>query len=155
MKRENKSPFPYYVGARTLEDLANKDTKVCIVNILGGESSTVTPVSHVYSHGNVVAGVQYGRSGSKLETSIGDIDVWGSVKEVIDKGIKFDTGVIYLPPAAVSHAVSEMCAINPDLKQIVVLSEKMSVKDARYIRYGTQQLGVDVIGANTLGVANA
>ncbi|MDH5721471.1 MAG: CoA-binding protein [Spirochaetia bacterium] len=152
---ENKSPLPYFVGVKSLEDLVNKDTRVCIMNILGGESSGVTPISHAYSGGNVVAGVQYGRTGGKLETPAGDIPVYGSVHDVIKAGHKFDTGVVYLPPAAVNHAVSELCSQNPDLKQVVIVTEKIAVRDARYIRWGCQQAGVDVIGANSLGVANA
>jgi succinyl-CoA synthetase alpha subunit len=153
--RNNKSPFPYFVGAKSLEDLANKNSKVVIMNILGGESSKVTPVSHIYSKGNVVAGVQYGRAGEVLETPIGNIPVYGSVSDIAEHGVKFDTGVIYLPPNAVSHAVSELCAGNDHLKQIVIVTEKMSVRDSRYIRWGCQRKGVDVIGANSLGVANS
>lgn len=155
MQRKNESPFPYYVGTHSLEELANKSSRVAIMNILGGESSKVTPVSHEYSGGNVVAGVQYGRSGSVLETKIGNIPVYGSIKEILNQGIEFDTGVIYLPPAAVSHAVSEMCAMNEQIKRIVIVTEKIAVKDARYIRYGAQNRGVDIVGANSLGVANA
>lgn len=154
-RRENKSPFPYYVGVNSLEDLANKDSRVVIMNILGGESSKVTPVSHTYSGNNVVAGVQYGRGGSVMETPSGDIPVFGSVKEIVDAGIKFDVGVIYLPPAAVAHAVSELCARNEELKQIVIVTEKIAVREARYIRWGCQRRGVDVVGANSLGVANS
>ncbi len=156
MQRKNESPFPYYVGVHSLEELANKESRVVVVNIMGSESSKVTPVSHEYSGGNVVAGVQYGRSGTSLETKRGNIPVYGSVQEVLNAGLQFDTGVIYLPPSAVSHAVSEMCAIDLDMiKRIVIVTEKIAVRDARYIRWGAQNRGVDVIGANSLGVANA
>ncbi len=155
MNAKNKHPFPFFVGVNNLEDLANKNTRVCVMNILGGESKSVTPTSHAYSGGNVVAGVQYGRSGSEMETPIGNVPVFGSVKEVIDAGIEFDTGVIYLPPTAVNHAVAELCANNKGLKKIIILTEKVSVYDAKMIRYGAQQRGVDVFGANCLGIANA
>ena len=149
-----ENPFPYYVGVDSLEQLANKDSRVCVMNIMGGESSTVTPVSHTYSGGNVVAGVQYGRGGSEMETEMGNIPVFGSIKEVVSSGIKFDTGVIYLPPTAVNHAVSELCANNPHLEKIIILTEKISVSDAKMIRWGCQQRKVDVYGANCLGIAN-
>ena len=67
------NPFPYYVGINSLEEIANKETRCVVMNILGGESSGVTPTSHEFSGGNIVAGVQYGRSGAKMETKIGDI----------------------------------------------------------------------------------
>ncbi len=153
MNHQN-NPFPYYVGVQSLHELAHKHSRVCIMNIRGTESSLVTPVSHAYSGGNVVAGVQYGESSGTFETPAGDIPVFGSIADVIRAGIHFDTGVIYLPPTAVSHAVSEMCARNVDLKRIVIVTEKVPVRDSRMIRYGCQNRKIDVIGANTLGIAN-
>ncbi|MDT8447174.1 MAG: CoA-binding protein [bacterium] len=155
MAKKNQNPFPYYVGVHSLKELANKDTRVCVMNILGNESRTVTPTSHEYSGGNIVAGVQFGRSGQSLETAKGDIPVFGSVKEVVDSGNHFDTGVIYLPPSAVNYAVSEMCKHNHDLKKLIILTEKIGVRDARMIRWGCQQRGIDVFGGNCLGIANA
>lgn len=111
------NPFPYYVGVNNLEEIANKKTRCVVMNILGGESKGVTPTSHEFSGGNIVAGVQYGKSGGKLETKIGDIPAYGSIKEIVDAGIKFDTGVIYLPPTAVAAAAAELIAQNPDLKK--------------------------------------
>lgn len=153
MSIKSKTPFNYYVGVKSLEQLVNKKNKVCIMNILGGESSKVTPISHEYSGGNVVAGVQYGRPG-KLETKLGNIPVYGGVKDVF-KNHAFDTGVIYLPPAAVYHAVAELLDYNKKLKTIVIVTEKMSVKHSRMVRALCQHESVDVIGANSLGIANA
>jgi len=150
---KTKNPFPYFVGVNSLEELANKGSRVCVMNILGNESKTVTPISHIYSNGNIVAGVQYGRSGSNLETAKGNIPVYGSVKEVVEDKKGFDTGVIYLPPSAVNYAVSEMCKHNDHLKKIIILTEKIGVKDARMIRWG-QQRKIDVFGGNSLGIAN-
>src|SRR5210317_1681877 len=128
------NPFPYYVGINSLEEIANKDTRCIVMNILGGESKGVTPTSHEFSGGNIVAGVQYGRSGQKMETKIGDIPVYGSIKEIVDAGIEFDTGVIYLPPSAVAAAADELVTHNPKLTKIVILTEKISVKDSQFIR---------------------
>jgi succinyl-CoA synthetase alpha subunit/citrate synthase len=153
MRQLVTKPFPYFVGVYSLEELVNVETKVCVINILGSESRKVTPVSHEYSGGNIVAGVQYGRR-TTLETKIGDIPVFPSIRDVMREGIKFDTGVIYLPPAAVSQAVSELVNYNPELKRIVIVTEKLSVKDSMSIRFLCQEAGVDVIGANCLGVAN-
>jgi succinyl-CoA synthetase alpha subunit/citrate synthase len=154
MKQLKTKPFPYYVGVHSLEELVNKQSRVCVLNILGSESRKVTPVSHEYSGGNVVAGVQYGRAGG-LETRIVEIPVFRSVRDVIKSGRHFDTGVIYLPPSAVSQAVWEVVSYNPELKRIVIVTEKVTVKDSRNIRFTCQEVGVDVIGANCLGVANA
>ncbi len=147
------NPFPYFVGIQNLKDVAPKDAQVCVMNILGNESRKVTPVSHAFSGGNVVAGVQYGRSGS-LETPIGAIPVYPRLAEVM-KHHHFDTGVIYLPPSAVFHAVTELLHYNKSLKRIVIVTEKMSVKDQLVIREICQSNKVDVFGANSLGVGDS
>lgn len=149
--------FPYFVGITDLSRIATKDDKVVVFNILGNESRKVTPVSHVFSGGNVVAGVQYGTKGV-LETDIGNIPVYPRLSEVVEKH-QFTTGVVYLPPAAVFYAVSELIRYKrygkTDLRKIVLVTEKISVKDQRMIRAVCQKEGVDVFGANALGIGDS
>ncbi len=154
MRRLKTKPFPYYVGLHSLEELVTREHRVCVMNILGSESRKVTPVSHEYSGGNIVAGVQYGRRGV-LETKSGDIPVYRSIREVMEKGITFDMGVVYIPPLGVCKAVSELVTHNEALKRIVIVTEKVPARDSRNIRALCQEAGVDVIGANCLGMANA
>jgi len=154
MRRLKTKPFPYYVGLHSLEELVTREHRVCVMNILGSESRKVTPVSHEYSGGNIVAGVQYGRRGA-LETKIGSIPVHRSIREVMEKGIAFDMGVVYIPPQGVCKAVSELVTHNEALKRIVIVTEKVPARDSRNIRALCQEAGVDVIGANCLGMANA
>lgn len=154
MRQLITKPFPYFVGIYSLEELVTKDSRVCVINILGNESRKVTPVSHEYSGGNIVAGVQYGRRGV-LETRLGEIPVYPSVRDVMEHGHEFDMGVIYLPPTAVSQAAWELVRYNKNLKRIVIITEKVPTRDSRNIRFICQEAGVDVIGANCLGVANA
>ncbi|MEG3638150.1 CoA-binding protein [Magnetococcus sp. PR-3] len=149
------SEFPYYVGIHSLADMATKDDRVCVLNILGGESRSVTPTSHVFSGGNIVCGTQPGRSGSKLKTAAGDIPVYSNVLEAVEAGHKFNCAVVYVPPAGVKDAVIEAVRVVPDLKKVIILTEKVAVKDARIIRAYCQVRGVDVLGANCLGVADA
>ena len=153
MNKNNTNPFSYFAGIQNLQDIAPKEARVCVMNILGNESRKVTPVSHAFSGGNIVAGVQYGRSGV-LETPIGDIPVYPRLAEVM-KHHRFDTGVIYLPPGAVFHAVTELLHYNKNLKRIVIVTEKMSVKDQLVIREICQSNKVDVFGANSLGVGDS
>jgi len=63
MMNNTNNIFPYFVGIHSLEEIATPDNRVVVMNILGNESRKVTPVSHAFSGGNVVAGVQYGRPG--------------------------------------------------------------------------------------------
>ncbi len=154
MRRQKTRPFPYYVGIHSLEELVTREHRVCVMNILGSESRKVTPVSHEYSGGNIVAGVQYGRRGA-LETKLGKIPVYRSIREVMENGIAFDMGVVYIPPQGVCKAVSELVTHNEALKRIVIVTEKVPARDSRNIRALCQEAGVDVIGANCLGMANA
>ncbi len=153
MRQQKTKPFPYYVGIHSLEELVTRDSRVCVVNILGNESRKVTPVSHEYSGGNVVAGVQYGRRG-ELETRLGPIPVYSSIRDVMDQGLFFDIGVIYLPPLAVSQAVAELVRYNENLKRVVIITEKVPTRDSRNCRFVCQESGVDLVGANCLGMAN-
>jgi hypothetical protein len=65
-------------------------------------------VSHAFSGGNVVFGTSPGRTGQTLKTPIGDIPVFNAVREGLDAGFAFNTGVIYLPPAGARDGVAEL-----------------------------------------------
>jgi succinyl-CoA synthetase alpha subunit len=147
--------FPYYLGIQSLADLATRGDRVCVLNILGGESRQVTPTSHAFSGGNVVFGTSPGRGGQVLPTPVGDIPVFNSVREGLNAGLAFDTGVVYLPPSGVRDGVAELIRVNPGLRKIVIVTEKIAVHDAREIRAMAQGAGVDVIGGNCLGVADS
>ena len=147
--------FKYFVGITSLAQIATREDRVCVLNILGGESRDVTPVGHEYSGGNVVFGTSPGRRGQVLETKIGDIPVYNNVREGLEDGHRFNCGVVYLPPPAARDGVAELIRVNPEIKKIFIVTEKMSVHDAREIRAMAQLTGVDVFGANSLGVADA
>jgi succinyl-CoA synthetase alpha subunit len=147
--------FPYYVGVNSLSEVATRTDRVCVLNILGGESRQVTPVSHAFSGGNVVFGTSPGRRGQVLSTPVGDIPVYNNVREGLDDGLSFNTGVVYLPPSGVRDGVAELVRVNPNLQKIVMITEKISVHDAREIRALGQANGIDIFGANCLGVADS
>ena len=147
--------FPYYLGVASLGNVATRTDRVCVLNILGGESRQVTPVSHSYSGGNVVFGTSPGRRGQVLPTPIGDIPVYNNVREGLDDGLSFNTGVVYLPPSGVRDGVAELVRVNPQLEKIVMITEKIAVHDAREIRAIGQANGIDIFGANCLGVADS
>lgn len=154
-QRQSVGGFKYHVGISSLTQVASRDDRVCVLNILGGESSEVTPVSHVYSGGNVVCGTAPGKGGAVLETSIGNIPVFNNVREALAAGHRFNCGVVYLPPSAARDGVAELIRVNPDLRKIFIITEKISVHDAREIRAMGQQNGIDIFGANGLGVADS
>ncbi len=147
--------FKYFVGIKSLAEVATCKDTVCVLNILGNESRAVTPVSHAYSGGNVAFGTSPGRRGEVLETPAGPIPVYNNVREGMEAGHRFNTGVVYLPPAAVRDGVFELIRVNRAIRKIIILTEKVSVHDAREIRAMAQQRSVDVFGANCLGIADA
>ncbi|HEX6705555.1 MAG TPA: CoA-binding protein [Albitalea sp.] len=155
MQRTSVGDFKYHVGISSLTQVASREDRVCVLNILGGESSEVTPVSHVYSGGNVVFGTAPGKGGQVLETRIGDIPVYNSVREGLAAGHRFNCGVVYLPPAAARDGVAELIRVNSELRKVFIITEKIAVHDAREIRAMGQHNGVDIFGANGLGVADA
>jgi succinyl-CoA synthetase alpha subunit len=147
--------FQYFVGIPSLADIATKDDRVCVLNILGNESRGVTPTSHAYSGGNIVFGTSPGRRGEYLETKVGKIPVYNNVREGLEAGHHFNVGVVYLPPAAVRDGVFELIRVNKGLEKIIILTEKISVHDAREIRAFGQAHKIDIFGANSLGVADS
>jgi succinyl-CoA synthetase alpha subunit len=155
MYKKGIEGFPYYLGVNSLADVATRADRVCVLNILGGESRQVTPVSHAFSGRNVACGTSPGRRGQTLSTEAGDIPVYNNVREALDDGIAFNTGVVYLPPSGVRDGVAELIRVNPDLRKIVMITEKIAVHDAREIRAIGQANGIDIFGANCLGVADS
>jgi succinyl-CoA synthetase alpha subunit len=154
MYKQGVGGFKYYVGIGALGQIATRADRVCVLNILGGESSEVTPVGHAYSGGNIVFGTAPGRRGQVLETQLGNVPVYNSVLEGLNDGHRFNAGVIYLPPAAARDGVAELIRVNPGLNKIFIVTEKLAVSDSREIRAMGQANGVDIFGANSLGVAD-
>jgi succinyl-CoA synthetase alpha subunit len=155
MHRQGIANIPYYLGTASLADIATREDRVCVLNIMGGESRTVTPTSHAFSGGNVAFGTSPGRKGQVLKTSAGDIPVYNNVREGLEAGHTFNVGVVYLPPSGVRDGVAELIRVNDDLEKIVIITEKIAVHDAREIRAMAQANGVDIIGGNCLGVADS
>src|SRR5450759_552409 len=155
MYKRGVGDFKYFVGVSSMAQVARREDRVCVLNILGGEARDVTQVGHVYSGGNVVFGTAPGKRGQVLETSLGNVPVYNNVLEGINDGHRFNCGVIYLPPAAARDGVAELIRVNPELKKIFIVTEKLAVHDSREIRAMGQANGVDIFGGNSLGVADA
>ena len=115
MHQQGVGDFQYYVGISSLSQGATRHDRVCVLNILGGESSEVTPVSHVVRRQR---GVRHrpGQNGQTLETSIGPVPVFNSVREGLDAGHRFNCGVV---PAAhrARDGVAELIRVNPELRR--------------------------------------
>ena len=150
-----KPVFENTYPIQSLAQIATRTDRVCVLNILGKESRSVTPISHAYSGGNVVFGTSPGKRGETLGTPIGGIPVYNSVREGLADGHTFNVGVVYLPPSAVRDGVFEFIRVNEALEKVIILTEKVPVRDAREIRAFALARGVQVFGANSLGVADS
>lgn len=157
MKRHERGVpgIAYFLGIDRLDSVASREDRICVLNILGSESRLVTPVSHAFSSGNVVFGTSPGRSGQTLKTPIGEVPVFNTVLEGMRAGCRFNTGVVYLPPLGVRDGVAELIRVNPDLRKIVIVTEKIPVHAAREIRAMAQSNEIDIVGGNCLGVADS
>jgi len=100
LQKQGVGDFRYFVGTSSLAQIATRDDRVCVLNILGAESSEVTPIGHAWSGGNVVFGTAPGKGGQVLTTASGDIPVYNNVRDGLQAGHRFNCGVVYLPPAA-------------------------------------------------------
>jgi hypothetical protein len=49
MYKKGLGDFRYYVGIGSLAHIATRNDRVCVLNVLGGESREVTPVGHAWS----------------------------------------------------------------------------------------------------------
>jgi succinyl-CoA synthetase alpha subunit len=155
MFKKGLEGFPYYLNVNSLDQVATRTDRICVLNILGGESRQVSPTGHAFSGGNVAFGTSPGRGGQVLPTPIGDIPVYNNVREGLDAGHRFNTGVVYLPPSGVRDGVAELIRVNPGLQKIVIITEKIAVHDAREIRALGQGSGIDIFGGNCLGMADS
>ncbi len=124
MYKQGIGGFKYFVGISSPGQIATREDKVCVLNILGGESSDVTPVGHAYSGGNVVFGTAPGKRGQVLETQLGNVPVYNSALEGLKGGHRFNCGVIYLPPSAARDGVAELIRVNAALTKIFIVTVK-------------------------------
>ena len=68
----------------------------------------------------------------------------------LDAGHRFNCGVVYLPPAAARDGVAELIRVNPELRKIFIVTEKLAVHDSREIRAMGQPTGIDIFGGTVL-----
>ena len=156
MYKQGVSGFKYFVGINSLAQVATRDDRVCVLNILGGEiERRDAGQPRLFGRQRRASAPRLAGAGRCSETPIGDVPVYNSVREGLNAGHRFNCGVVYLPPSAARDGVAELIRVNPDLNKIFIVTEKLSVHDAREIRAMGQHNGIDIFGANGLGVADA
>ena len=154
MFKQGVGSFKYYVGISSLDQIATRDDRVCVLNILGGESSDVTPVGHAYSGGNVVFGTS---PAGAVRFWKHRLAIFRSTATSVRASRRASLQLRCDLPAAVRRPRRRRRADpgQPELKKIFIVTEKLSVHDSREIRAMGQQNGIDIFGGNSLGVADA
>lgn len=127
----------------------NKDSKVIVQGITGGEGSKHTALM-LQAGTQVVGGVNARKAGTTVSHGEVTLPVFGTVQEAMEQ-TGADVSVVFVPPAFAKDAVNE--AIDAGMPLAVVITEGIPVHDtaeffARAERSGTTRL----IGPNCPGI---
>ncbi|MFT4299390.1 MAG: succinate--CoA ligase subunit alpha [Aeromicrobium sp.] len=131
----------------------NKDSKVIVQGITGGEGSKHT--ARMLAAGtNIVGGVNARKAGTTVthtDASGAEVElpVFGSVAEAIEK-TGADVSVAFVPPAFTKDAVIE--AIDAEIGLLVVITEGVPVQDSAEFWAYAQGKKTRIIGPNCPGI---
>lgn len=124
--------------------LVNKDTRLCVQGITGGEGSFHTAQMVEYGT-NVVAGVTPGKGGQEHE----GIPVFDTVAEAVaEKGV--NATVIFVPAAFAGDAIME--AADAGVPLIICITEGVPTNDMVKAASYVKAKGVRLVGPNCPGV---
>ncbi|MDT9546405.1 MAG: succinate--CoA ligase subunit alpha [Chlorobium sp.] len=133
--------------------LVNKDTRLCVQGITGGEGTFHT--SQILEYGtNVVAGVTPGKggvlyNGNDRDSFCRPVPVFNTVKEAVEKA-EANATVIFVPAAFAADAIME--AADAGLKVIICITEGIPVNDMMKAYAFVKTKGAVLVGPNCPGV---
>jgi len=133
--------------------LVNKDTRLCVQGITGGEGTFHT--SQILEYGtNVVAGVTPGKggvlyNGNDRDSFCRPVPVFNTVKEAVEKA-EANATVIFVPAAFAADAIME--AADAGLKVIICITEGIPVNDMMKAYAFVKAKGAVLVGPNCPGV---
>lgn len=138
----------------------NKDSKVIVQGITGGEGSKHTARMLAYGT-NIVGGVNARKAGTTVTHTNKDgqqveLDVFGTVAEAVEK-TGANVSIVFVPPAFTKDAVIE--AIDAEVPLVVVITEGVPVGDtAEFWAYAKSKVDANgkqttrIIGPNCPGI---
>lgn len=128
--------------------LVNKDTRVIVQGITGREGSFHTEQMAAYGT-NVVGGITPGKGGEWVDTSVGKIPVFDTVRAAVETtGANCST--IYVPARFAPDAIYE--AADAGIPLIVCITEGVPILDMIRVRAFLDQKGVRLVGPNCPGL---
>ena len=122
--------------------IIDNDTKVVVQGITGSQGRFHTKAMKDYGT-NIVAGTTPGKGGSSIE----GISVYDSLEEVDEE---INASIIFVPPPFAKDAALE--AIDFGLNPVVIITERIPIKDSIEIMRKAEEKNIDVIGPNTPGI---
>ncbi len=128
----------------------NKDSKVIVQGITGGEGSKHTPLM-LRAGTQVVGGVNARKAGQTVTHEGVDLPVFGTVAEAIEQ-TGADVSIIFVPAQFGKDAVVE--AIDAEIPLLVIITEGVPVQDAAWFWAYAQAKGnkTRIIGPNCPGI---
>ena len=133
----------------------NKDSKVIVQGITGGEGSKHT-ARMLHAGTNIVGGVNARKAGTTVTHGEKTLPVFGSVKEAMAE-TGADVSIVFVPPAFTKDAVVE--AIEAGIGLVVVITEGVPVQDsAEFWALAQSKVDADgkqvtrIIGPNCPGI---
>ncbi len=128
----------------------NKDSKVIVQGITGGEGSKHTALM-LKAGTQVVGGVNARKAGTTVVHGDVDLPVFGTVAEAIEK-TGADVSIVFVPPVFTKDAVIE--AIDTEIPLVVIITEGVPVQDTAEFWAYAQAKGnkTRIIGPNCPGI---
>ncbi|MBG6085252.1 succinate--CoA ligase subunit alpha [Zhihengliuella flava] len=138
----------------------NKDSKVIVQGITGGEGSKHT-ARMLHAGTNIVGGVNARKAGTTVSHTANDgsdveLPVFGTVSEAVEK-TGADVSIVFVPPKFTKDAVVE--AIEAEIGLVVVITEGVPVQDsAEFWALAQSKVDADgkqitrIIGPNCPGI---
>ncbi len=121
-----------------------RDTKAVVQGITGTQGSFHTRFMLDYGT-KIVAGVTPGKSGAKIH----GVPVYDTVEEAVRKH-EANASIIFVPAPFAADAAFE--AIEAGLRTLVIITERIPIRDAVEVMVCAKREGVIVVGPNTPGV---
>ncbi len=122
--------------------IIDNDTKVVVQGITGAQGKFHTRAMKDYGT-NIGAGITPGKGGAVVE----DIPVYDSIAEVDGE---VNASIIFVPAPFAKDAALE--AIDLGLNPVVIITERIPIRDSIAVMRKAEVKGIDIIGPNTPGI---